>query len=450
MILQRRVPKSYLTPIKFGIAFSLLTLIIYEFGVIEYPKFNNLKLLILVIISNIAMYLGFSVGVRQKKQEVDRNDYTQSALRFYKVVCIVTLILCIPRFIIFTGKSFSISGLVSGLQNAISNPLQAYQEKHSLGSVGGVLRYVNYIIVLSGGLMWAYVPLSVLLWKKISTTYKVWFVLYATLYATQYLMVGTNTGLFNLVIEIVFSILVRGLITEDKKPRRKRKPKGKYILLIVGGVCLAVAIFNFIMESRIGDQYLNKTFHAAGVSYTSNKDHLLWKLCPEGLRSLLVNLNSYVAIGYVGLDLTLSEQLTFYPTFGGSFSRFICDNLSDLLGVDIYGYSYLGQIYEHFGFSALRSWSTMYAWWASDVSFVGIPVVMYFVMYGFGSAWRSFIKTKNVYAFLFFFLIVRFFMYISANNQVFMQYDTLNAYVFMLIAWKLSKKPRGKRGVADR
>ena len=92
----------------------------------------------------------------------------------------------------------------------------------------------------------------------------------------------------------------------------------------------------------------------------------------------------------------------------------------------------------------------MYAWWASDVSFVGIPVVMYFVMYGFGSAWRSFIKTKNVYAFLFFFLIVRFFMYISANNQVFMQYDTLNAYVFMLIAWKLSKKPRGKRGVADR
>ena len=86
------------------------------------------------------------------------------------------------------------------------------------------------------------------------------------------------------------------------------------------------------------------------------------------------------------------------------------------------------------GYNYYGNWHTAYLWFANDVSIFGVPVVFLVLFTLFGRCWKEFVCNKNLISFLMFMIFVKLVTYISANNQVFMNSDTLFAFWVLIAA----------------
>ena len=98
------------------------------------------------------------------------------------------------------------------------------------------------------------------------------------------------------------------------------------------------------------------------------------------------------------------------------------------------------KLQKAYGIDSGASWHTMYTWFANDVSFYLVPVWLFVIMFYFGYAWKDFVINRNPIAFLILMLFVLMIMFISANNQVFSQYDSLFAFFMYMIIWIHSRE----------
>ena len=81
----------------------------------------------------------------------------------------------------------------------------------------------------------------------------------------------------------------------------------------------------------------------------------------------------------------------------------------------------------------------MYVWLANDVSFIGVPIVLFGLFYLMAQSWRDYLDHNDPFAFVFITIMGFFCLYISANNTVFTHSETLFAFWITLFLWKKYK-----------
>ncbi len=426
----------YKLPIILGLLFSLFTIFLYEFGPIDYPDVNKSSLYLFLFISNLAMYLGFTNGAYSPIRRYQGVRWFPIN-KVINVLFVIALITAIPKFLIFTGmRSLSFSEIASRVTTFLESASEVYELKQGIRNVSGIWKYINYFVVLCGPLHWCYIPLSIYYWPKLSAFKRIGSIFIWALYLLQFVCTGTNVGFFNFLIAMATVILARYLKRTIDSGKRISFKKGiRVIIVLLLSVFVALWVFNFIMGSRIGDTY-DRVRSTAGFVYSLDKTSFLYIVTPPGLRPLLVNLTSYIAHPYMAL--ALSFDLPFQGTFGVGYSWFLLDNFP--VPFDAWSRTYQMSMEIAYGYDHWACWHTSYMWFANDVSFFGVPLILFLLFRLFGRAWRSFLDSGNAVSLLLFMLFIIMIEFISANNQVFQSSDTLFAFWLLLIIHRYSQR----------
>ena len=195
-------------PIRIGLLFSVFTIILFEFGVYNWDIPNRLLFYLFLIVCHIAMYYGFTEGT--KKIEVIAVKRQISINKVVKFLFWIALILAIPKYFLFTGeRSLNLSSIIAKISQLSTDALTLYQEKGEVGSATGIWRYINWIVVLFSPFHWAYILLSMYYWNKLSLFTKIGTVIIWFMWVAQYLVTGTNVGVFLFVINLTTIVLIK-------------------------------------------------------------------------------------------------------------------------------------------------------------------------------------------------------------------------------------------------
>ena len=423
-------------PIKISLAYSLLTIFLFEFGVIDFRHGDKLVMYLFLAYAHIGILFGYYCGIHSK----NGNAYTGSLsgqkllLSLFRYAFVIYLITFIPAFCIETKTySFNISSIIQKIEIGFSDSTILYNELRNADNVSGVWRIINYGVVLTGFVRWTFFPLAIYLWDKLKTTQKVFFWIFAVTFLLSYFTKGTTAGIFTIAFIVGVPFIMRRerklyLMSSHEEPQKKSKKKRLLTFIIVGLVLFACLwVFSNNMRSR------------EASLYEGNGDfsHFPWFLIPPSIRAAVYWLTGYVAQGYMSLSFCL--ELPFTPTFGVGGSWFTLQNFSDLLGINILQYTYIGKA-EQFGIGAYHNWHTVYPWIASDVSFVGAPIILFILFYQMAQSWRDYLDHNDGFAFIFMTIMGFFVLYISANNTVFTHSDTLFSFYIVLYLWKHCRK----------
>lgn len=422
-------------PLFLAMIFSLFTIYLYEFGVVDFRGKDKILLYVFLLYAHIAMIFGYYCGIHSKSSINNPQAYDgQFLLReIYKVAFITYLITFIPAFMVETHTyRFSVSDMITKIQIGLANSASLYNDNRSVQSVTGIWRIINFGLVLTGFIRWTFFPLSVYLWDKIKNYQKVFFFIFALFYLAGYLATGTTAGIFTITFIIVVPFLMKSFRRkyydeiEHGRKRKSRRARFASILFVIAGIFASLWVFSNNMESRMG-----------WYRITGDWSAFPWLLIPVSMRPSVYWITGYVAQGYEALSYCI--DLPFTPTFGVGGSWFLISNFSSLFRTNILEYTFLGKA-EQFGIGAYRNWHTVYVWLANDVSFIGVPFVLFALFYLMAQSWRDYLKNNDPFAFIFVTIMGFFCLYISANNTVFTHSDTLFAFWIVLYSWKKLRK----------
>jgi hypothetical protein len=120
--------------------------------------------------------------------------------------------------------------------------------------------------------------------------------------------------------------------------------------------------------------------------------------------------------------------------------------LAQRLGVDVWDDTYMHRLQRE-GIDEYGVWHTAYTWWAGDVSFYGVPVLLFCLGYVFGFSWAR--GTQGDFlSQIFFVLFGNMLVYLFANNtylaSVFyamMIFGPLWLLTRVVPVWLLAPKP---------
>lgn len=200
-----------------------------------------------------------------------------------------------------------------------------------------------------------------------------------------------------------------------------------------GSIVLFVFIALFIINQFVRAEALGNDFVS---SYDS--ECFFISVFGESIGGGILRLFSYFTHGYKGLNYCL--QLPFEWTNGYGGSRALDGYIVQYLRVpSVFDDTYPMRVEHVFGYDCQKSWPTAFAWWASDFTFIGVGIWMYFITTTTINVVKDVFYNKSIWAMSFLYQLVILLVFLPMNNQVFQTRDSLIATVGTFILWKIFK-----------
>lgn len=401
-------------PLRISLLFLIFTELLFWVGPIRYNISNNLVLMLYLAVVNIALYYGYSSGVRSFK-------YSKYQLRRSVVgILLVVGLFAVYRNLVNTWANHGLGVSITTLVNSIFNPGEAYHsENSSLTYYGGF-----FDMTFLGIFRTIAIPLGICKWKSLNKSLRLVVILTIFLQVATFLGVGVRKGLFDLMLYLFFIYIAKKseVITDKKKYR-----KVKSISIILVAVFLFYFVFSIVSRSGESLQYM---VYQGGADirefYTTH--------FPNWLTYSIQMISSYLCQGYYALAEGLAIGIKKIAMFGDSWVSIYYSN--KFFGYDPTPLTYMADL-EAIGIDMRINWHTMYLWLANQYTFIGVPIVIYFVGYLFAVSWNDSIVGKNDLSFLTLSFIVIMVFYMFANNQVLS--DNAVSFWFWVILYLMSR-----------
>lgn len=394
-----------LLPYKLLVSFMILTQFLYFWGPLQFDKSFNFLLFLFFIIVDLVFIIGYKQGIK-KKTENRELKYTNKVSN----LVFIGMLMIIPQFV--SGwhlSSFSLHEFYNRFIAGLFNPGQVFNERNE--AMGTSL--ITYLLMLLSPLTISAKVLSIYFWKSFSKSMKITIIVYYVLTIVYWLGIGTRKGLFDVAIILIFTLLMSDFSIVNSRKKRRR-------ILVLGLVSVSLFLFYFVYSnlSRFGlesgellefDQYSIKN------SYKT--------VLPPALNIVLAQITSYLCQGYHALSLSLSDWFNYsiscfsYGLGSNWFKISVVERL--LPNVDVLSMTYQGYLWEHYRIDPEASWHSLYLWLANDVTFFGVPFIIYLFSYYCGFFWKSAINKTRIVDAPLSILFIMFFAYSFANNQVF-------------------------------
>lgn len=402
-------------PRTIALCFLVFSEVLLLIGPFSYQISNYFLLYSYLVILNFAFYYGYQKGVRHFKPSEFK--MRKDVIAF---ILIVGFLLTIRRLSsMWAGRGLAVT--LYNLVYALQNPGTVYLESVSLE--GSVLTYLWLILE---PVRWAAIPLGIANWKRFKYWIKAIVIATVLLEIIMWLGIGTRKGIFDVIIISFFLIIAKTpkLITV-KSERRKVLP------IIVIAIVLFLGYFTISGASRKGYEMneISSTIITQDIKpgYRDLPDWALFSLC---------SIESYLCQGYYALSKGL--EIGVKPlTFGGS--GWFTIMLMRKIGYDPEPYTYMASL-ESFGIDRSVNWHTMYLWLANDVSFFGVPFLVFIIGFLFARSWLDVVEERNQASYPFFALMLIMVFYFYANNQV-LSFSFM-PFVFWLIFYLFTRSKR--------
>lgn len=400
------------------------TLILYIFGPIQWKTKNPILTISLLIVFQLSYALGF-YSSKEKEFIEDNNFNNKWLLKYYCLFAVISIAMNVV-YLIRVARLVAGRSVFDVISMAFTNPSGLYGGGGTVTSsqmFGG--KFFAILVPVFGPITVAIIPITIVYFKQLSLMGKTLGVFSFVSQLFLSLSAGTSEGIVNIIIYLITGFLL--------KNRSNRKSNRKItVIIIITAVVVFLSLFSFVMENRNKGSF--------SLSLGGNKidfNNALLMMLPENLKALLIYLTIYITQGYYGMSLATACSWT--PTFGIGNSLYIIQNVEELFNFDLMSYTYMGQA-EVYGWGATVNWHTAYTWIANDVSFWGVPVVMFFM----GRLLRQVLcdarTTKNPIAIGLSAMLIMFSVFIPANNKILAAPQTFVAFFVFLIIWIFQRR----------
>lgn len=437
---------------KWFVLYLTITVFLFFFGPIHFNIRNPGLVVLYLTLYHIALLLGYKCAEKRclgnkslclNKPNSSISEYTykdEKLLRKLLWLGIIFSLLIIVR----AARTANIATIISKVMAGITSPSKQYADYNEAAAAGAYNSSIfSFFITLGQPACIAAMVLSVFFFPKLSRKAKILTIVLFVLQISSKFISAANEGIFDIAIYIGVALFLRfqNRNVEHKGVKGKKK-------VILGITCCLLIVFalSFFTKNIIGRTQGNFAFGTLGENYFDANAGIN-KYIPSGLFVTFVYLTAYLCEGYYGF--ALSTTIDWVPNFGMGFSSFIRNNMSDLLGVDFFQYSYQVRISEQYEWGALKNFHTAYTFWANDVGYIGVVLVMFIIGYVFCRCYYSSIFKHSKISIVLMPLLVTMLFYLPANNKIFVQPTSflLIFYICIYIFIKsLLKKRRNRYG----
>jgi hypothetical protein len=412
---------SSLLPLRLCLAYFLGTFVLFLLGPLG-PEVPNLYTLSgFLALYFVSFYVGYTLALRLR--QVSTPFATEAPMRLVRIMVALSSLFYIAaalRRVIFYSGGVSFS-------EALLNPGTSYLRRRELGAE--LFESGNFAISIENALFFlSYFgpPLLVRYWPQLPKTLRVFGVLALVAHFLSFIVTGTNAGIGDMVIMIFAGYLLSTydaqLAPQGEAPRARRRLRG--LLVVSCGVAALVLYLSFIFVSRQdargghGERDMDNLVVDGQDARGLTTDFLITVLGPRLGYGANMLINHYVTHGYMGLALCM--ELPFEWTYGVGNSRAAMSLLDQYGGVSgIWERTYVYRSESTYGWLALGSWSTMYAWFASDLTFYGVALVMGVMGFLMADLWCEALFRKSILAAALFAQLLAQAFYLVANNHLF-------------------------------
>ena len=379
-------------------------------------------MLMLVIIYQIALFVGFVIGGNTFNKNKNRKKEIYDLKKINNIITCALLMSCffsICWFYKYT-ESYSPSVWINSIYKGISQPGDAYKYNLYLSENGGYSSgLITMISTLLVGFYYIGIPLGMYVFGSLKKYNKLLFIFTVLLELSSYVMRGTNIGIFRVALSLACVYFIKG----KYHLRKNRK--------LLSTIVLMLAVLYFI-ESTTGRMYVAMPSTILDLKVDMNRG--LGSLLPANVQYAYLMITSYISQGYQGMAYALEYPFT--TTFGLGNSTFLMEKIPSLFEMKLYDRTYISKISGVW--SDRINWSTAYTWIANDVGFVGVIVVMFILGFIFCKVFHD-AKNKNLYAVLMLLMYAQLFLFLPCNNSVLANPNTFMPFIFLHILWLLDR-----------
>jgi len=410
-----------LFPIIFFITYLNFTVFLFAFGPWPYPIVDGTKLYIFLAAAHLALLVGYMSAAFGKP----RGYYGHwSVQRLVTLSLVINLLLFFPTSVFLTGRA------IPDIRGAVANLGQAYVNSRLLREEGTPV--IMYLRMFVGPFLAMLLPLTVFYWKKLKPAIRRWAVVVILGEVAVYIAMGTNAGIARFVLVMPW-LLLAGHFSRMQRFNWLRKGR-----LLVGSIILLALFFLFFTSAMSTRASSLRAHYFPATGTYANTDNFLVRYLPPISQFGVLMLTSYVTQGYYALYLSLDEP--FVPMFGVGNSLFLFRQAARITGIEeIMNLPYPVRIEEH-GWNAYGSWSTIYPWIASDVSFPGTILVLFFIGRLFALSWLDTLKGDNPFAIAIFAILLMILFYFPATNQWLQGGEGFVAFWTILALWLFMRR----------
>lgn len=403
-------------------AYMLFTYLLAFIGPAVYDFKEPIKLTAFVMLYIISFFLGTLVGIREKSN-TDCHSFASEASDSGLKISLIILLTYTIIAMIYNMAATGTYNIKYALINSLSSPDTVYYARSGL-EANSVLNF--FTIIFSPIFVFASM-FGLIKFKTLSKKYKIIYILFLVFEVIRWIVVGTNKGLFDVVILLIVGLTV----FKEETPNKTKKKTIKMAATIVLSFIIAIWFFGTTIKSRLGINFLR--LNGSEIS-SINYNHIIFSIFPNTIAIIIIRFINYLVQGYYGLSLGLT--LDFEPTYFSGWNGFLSNYLAPLYSFDINDRLYQTRIESLYGWSATAKWHTMYLWFANDVGFVGVVIVMLLIGYLLGHSLRDGLYNRNPYSICLCYLLIKTIMYSSANNQVLGTYYIVTVIIFYILSKK--------------
>lgn len=411
-------------PIKLFLGFLIFTELLFFLGPVQYDVPNSFGLVLYLVIVNYALFLGYRNGIRNYNYEKlpVKLNYDQ-ALKF---ILIFSVCMFIPRIISFWNvTSISPSLIIQKLIEGITSSAESYYAKADK-TVG----MLEYVLMVTDAITFMAIPLGVYNWKKLSKFYRALLIFIIIFEIILWLGIGTRKGIIDTMLIVV-------LMVASLKPSLISNPWRNKRLIIFIVCCFVVFIIYFIASFLARHNVEN-------IAALLNKSHNVIKPYyqlhfPVEIYMFLSSIEDYLCFGYYSLSQALAAPETVF-SYGLGNSWFTI-NVAEKLDLDVLPMTYQGLLEKTAGISATHHWHTIYVWLANDLTFFGVPFVIFIIGKYYAKSWIDTVTARDFFAPAVFSIFSLMIFYFFANNQI-LSFSFI-PFVVLLFLWKYKFRIRG-------
>ncbi|QEL71352.1 hypothetical protein DN399_25955 [Bacillus sp. AR4-2] len=436
--------------LKYVNLYLIFTIIYYFTGRYSWNIPSDPKLIFYFIIIIISLNIGYilKMGIpRVNSNTRNKMDikYKYEKISFSKNTNILFIVSCISIIFFQVMWVQTVLGKFD-VFDAFSNIGQNYYERLDFSTGNNKVFSMQIRTLLWGLTLYAY-PIGFYFFKQLTWRGKL--LLFITILVDS--LVSLNMGISKNIGDITLVFILCMLI--QKKYRlnsfghlRKINKKWKIMLTVT----LFFSMFYIIQMMR--DSATNISYSKAFNPYGSFADVRNFTFYDTifgntAITSLIDKIGVYVSHGYTGLAYAL--ELPFNNTYGLGFSRALIEYADQYLGTSLQTQTYPAMIEQVYGWPNGIYWPSAFTWFASAVTFFGLPIIMMIYGWVLASVEKRFKKFQDVFSLALLTQLFIMALYLPANAQIFQSRASLFGTIFVSIAYILTRR-RVKRSEASK
>lgn len=413
-------------PLTVVISFNLFTLLIFVTAPMKWKTDNISLFLIYSLFCQFMIVLGYHIGFKRFTKtflkEKILSTLPQYGLNLIFIFYIVTFL--IKYAYLLRLQFYDVLGMINFLLIGVGDSRLGYVLSLDTTRPYTISWIVYFLISIVDQLFFI---ICFLQWKQMNN-YKKYLTIFLVLIELFYWIGrGTNFGVIIMVTTLIFAYSYK-----FKSIKLSFLKNIKYIFIVIILLIGSISIFSTIMNNRRGNSTLDYQQFNLGAA-TVDENDIVFSVVPPAIQDTYMYVVSYLSQGYYHTCLAL--DLDFNTTYFLGNNPSVID-LAKVFGVDVWKDTYMYRLKEK-GVDPLINWHSAYTWYASDVSFYCVPILLSFIGYLFGISWYLGLKQHDFLSKIMFVILGNMLLFLFANNTYLS--SVFYSFIFLLPIWYFTR-----------